>query len=149
MNRALWLLIRLQLGGWFRYLGRNVRTLKGALLALVGLCVFVPWLGSLFLLPARDTGAFDPESLRRTGPALALPPPRPRPRRLRPGGPPPHRAGPPVLLLPAQRPVLHLREGGLLLPRRGQLPLQRSLQPPAVARLQDRADAAGRPAVGA
>jgi hypothetical protein len=73
VSAALWLLIRLQLGGWFRYLGRNVRTLKGALLALVGLAVFISWVFSLLFLPGtRDAGAFEPATLRRTGPALLV-----------------------------------------------------------------------------
>ena len=51
MNRALWLLMGLQLRGWFRYLGKNVRTVRGVLLALVGVGVFVPWLGSALFVP--------------------------------------------------------------------------------------------------
>ena len=36
MDRALWLLVGLQLRGWLRFLGQNLRTVRGALLALVG-----------------------------------------------------------------------------------------------------------------
>jgi hypothetical protein len=70
VNAALWLLIALQRRGWLRSLGRSLRTLKGALLAAVGLAVFVPWLLSLLL---TDTaGAFEPGGLRRVGPAALL-----------------------------------------------------------------------------
>ena len=54
MSRALWLLLWLQLAGWLRYLGRNLGTVRGALLALVGLVVFVPW---LIAAVARPGGA--------------------------------------------------------------------------------------------
>src|SRR5205085_9966820 len=70
MNRALWLLIGLQLRGWGRFLARSLRTVKGALLALVGLFIFVPWL--LTALTASAAPGFDPETLRRSGPALLL-----------------------------------------------------------------------------
>jgi hypothetical protein len=70
VNPALWLLIGLQTRGWLRYLGRNVRTVKGALLALVGLFVFVPWLLSLLLAAHAGIG-FAPE-IRLYGPAALL-----------------------------------------------------------------------------
>ncbi len=71
MNNALWLLIGLQLRGWLRYLGRSLRTVRGALLALVGLSVFVLWLLLVVLTPARS--AVPPEQVRLLGPgALVL-----------------------------------------------------------------------------
>jgi hypothetical protein len=71
MNRALWLLLGLQMRGWLRFLARRVRTLKGALLALVGLAVFVPWLLTLLLAPG-SAGGIAPEAARRYGPAMLL-----------------------------------------------------------------------------
>jgi Putative ABC exporter len=71
MNRALWLLLGLQLRGWLRYLGRSLRTVKGALLALVGACVFFPWVLSV-LLTRQASGGWPPEALRRYGPAALL-----------------------------------------------------------------------------
>jgi hypothetical protein len=72
VNPALWLLIRLQLVGWVRHLGRNLRTVKGALLALVGLAIVLLWLTSLLLSPAGAAGAFEPDSLRRNGPLVLV-----------------------------------------------------------------------------
>ncbi|HTU19382.1 MAG TPA: putative ABC exporter domain-containing protein [Gemmataceae bacterium] len=71
MNTALWLLIGLQMRGWLRYLLRSLRTLKGALLALVGLAVFVPWLLAVVLTPRPGDGVFG-HGLRDAGPALLL-----------------------------------------------------------------------------
>lgn len=71
MNSALWLLIGLQMRGWLRYLLRSLRTLKGALLALVGVAVFVPWLLALILMP-RPGDAVLGHNLRDAGPALLL-----------------------------------------------------------------------------
>jgi hypothetical protein len=36
MSPALWLLLRLQLRGWLRYLGRGLKTVRGVLLLLAG-----------------------------------------------------------------------------------------------------------------
>jgi hypothetical protein len=72
MHSALWLLIRLQMRGWVRYLGRSVRTVKGALLVVVGLIVFVPFLFLVLLAPAREVGGFNPEGVRCLGPVLLL-----------------------------------------------------------------------------
>ena len=71
MNRALWLLIGLQARGWVRKAWRSLATLKGALLILLGLAVFVPWVMSLFLTP-RGAAAIPPESLLRFGPVVFL-----------------------------------------------------------------------------
>lgn len=51
MDRALWLLLRLRAKGWTRRWSRNLRTLKGTLLALVGVLVFVPSLLAAFFVP--------------------------------------------------------------------------------------------------
>ena len=69
MDRALWLLIQLQLRGWLRSLGRSLRSPKGLLLALLGLIVFIPWL--LVLLTSRNQ-ALSAENVRTTGPAFLL-----------------------------------------------------------------------------
>jgi hypothetical protein len=71
VSPGLWLLIGLQMRGWVRYLARNVRTVKGALLAVVGAAVLLAWLMSLLLSPAAAAGAMDPAGVRRYGP-LAL-----------------------------------------------------------------------------
>src|SRR5262245_52141552 len=70
MPRALWLLLGLQLRGWGRFLARNVATLKGALLAIVGLTLIVVWLVPLLLMP-RGFGA-DPGPFLRYGPVGLL-----------------------------------------------------------------------------
>jgi hypothetical protein len=70
MNRALWLLLGLQLRGWFRHLGKNLYTVRGALLALVGLGVFFPWLCSALFAP--NAAVVEPGQLGRFGPALLL-----------------------------------------------------------------------------
>jgi hypothetical protein len=67
---ALGLLIGLQLRGWVRALGRNLRTVKGVLLVVVGLGFFVLWL--LMVLLARTEGGLEPAGVRRYGPALLL-----------------------------------------------------------------------------
>jgi hypothetical protein len=70
MSRALWLLLGLQMRGWLRYLGRGVGTVRGMLLLLVGLGVFIPWLGAVLAGPGA--GRVDPDSLARYGPAPLL-----------------------------------------------------------------------------
>jgi hypothetical protein len=71
MNPALWLLIGLSLRAWLRYLLRSLRTLKGALLAGVGLAVFLPWLALLIFAPRQSNG-WGGHDLREAGPALLL-----------------------------------------------------------------------------
>jgi hypothetical protein len=66
----LWLLVGLQLGGRLRYLWRSLRTVKGALLAVVGLGVFAGWLLLVFLMPTSR--GVDPEAVLRYGPGLLL-----------------------------------------------------------------------------
>jgi Putative ABC exporter len=73
VNRALWLLIRLRLTSAFRRLKRNVATVKGALLAAVGLLLFVPWMVSVVFF-GRPT-AYEPgavEQVLRFGPLVLL-----------------------------------------------------------------------------
>ena len=70
MHRALWLLLGLQMRGWLRYLGKNLQTIRGALLAMVGLGVFVPWLLSALFAPT-STG-IETTQLGRFGPAILL-----------------------------------------------------------------------------
>jgi hypothetical protein len=71
MSAALWLLIGLQVRGWLRYLLRSLYTLRGALLVLVGLAVFVPWLLAVILTP-RPRAEMLGHDLRDAGPALLL-----------------------------------------------------------------------------
>jgi hypothetical protein len=70
VNNALWLLIGLQLRGWLRYLGRSLTTVKGVLLALVGVAVFLPWVLSPLLVHAR--AEVPPEQVRLFGPAALV-----------------------------------------------------------------------------
>jgi Putative ABC exporter len=70
VNRALWLLLGLQLRGWLRYLTRSLGTVKGALLAAVGLVVFLLWVGSIFL--ARPTPSYTREQIQQYGPLALL-----------------------------------------------------------------------------
>ncbi len=72
MNRALWLLMALQMRGWLRYLGRNLRTIRGALLALVGFCVFVPWMITVLFVPTATATGIETNQLGRFGPAVLL-----------------------------------------------------------------------------
>lgn len=69
MGRALWLLIGLQAKGWLRFLTRNLRSVRGALLAGIGLLVFLPWL--LTKLLSGDQG-FPREGLLIYGPAFLI-----------------------------------------------------------------------------
>jgi Putative ABC exporter len=70
VNRALWLLLGLQLRGWLRVGTRSLGTVKGALLAMVGLGVFALWLGSLFL--TERTPACTREKILEYGPVGLL-----------------------------------------------------------------------------
>jgi hypothetical protein len=67
---SLWLLIGLQVWGWLRFLLRGLRTVKGAALAVLGVLVFLPWLGSLLL--ATPSTHVDHSALLRAGPGLLL-----------------------------------------------------------------------------
>ncbi len=70
MNRALWLLLGLQLRGWGRNLVRSLGTVKGVLLAAVGLGVFLLWFSSLLLTTGTPTYTHD--QIREWGPAGLL-----------------------------------------------------------------------------
>jgi hypothetical protein len=69
VNRALWLLLGLQMRGWGRYLKRSVGTVRGAFLVLVGLAVFLPW---LLVVVTNAGGGLDRETLLLYGPLLLL-----------------------------------------------------------------------------
>lgn len=71
MSRALLLLIGLQLRGWVRYLGRNLRTVRGAVTALIGGGFFAVWLTAAMMAPG-GAGRIDPDTLRRYGPAWLI-----------------------------------------------------------------------------
>lgn len=51
MDPALWLLLRLRIRGWLRRAGRSLGTVKGALLAALGLLLFAPQILPVFLMP--------------------------------------------------------------------------------------------------
>jgi hypothetical protein len=70
VSAALWLLLALQIKGWFRFLGRNLRTVKGALTALLGLGAFALWLTSVVLTPS--TRRLGPEQVLLYGPEVLL-----------------------------------------------------------------------------
>jgi hypothetical protein len=70
VSRALWLLLGLQLRGWLRNMVRSLRTVKGALLAAVGLAVFSIWFGSLVL--STRSPSYTQDQIREWGPAGLL-----------------------------------------------------------------------------
>jgi hypothetical protein len=70
VSAALWLLLGLQTKGWFRFLARNLRTVKGALLALLGGGMFALWLTSVVLSPS--TRRLEPGQVLLYGPELLL-----------------------------------------------------------------------------
>ncbi len=71
MPRALWLLVWLQLRGWGRYLASSVKTVRGAILAGVGLFVTLSWV--LSALAARFTAPqIDQEQIPFLGPTGLL-----------------------------------------------------------------------------
>jgi hypothetical protein len=75
MDRALWFLLWLRLAGWFRRMGLNLRTVKGALLAVLGGGMLLLWLGSLVIsafLPGQQPRSADPEQVRLYGPLILL-----------------------------------------------------------------------------
>jgi hypothetical protein len=65
------MLLGLQLRGWFRYLVRGLKTLKGILLALVGVSVFVPWLITVFVAQ-RDASGVPMAWVVQYGPAMLV-----------------------------------------------------------------------------
>jgi hypothetical protein len=71
MSRALWLLLWLQLRGWLRFIGRSLRTVRGALLASIGVGVIGLWLLAVLVTPP-EAGGLRPLDVERYGPALLL-----------------------------------------------------------------------------
>lgn len=71
MDRSLWLLIKLRGWAWLRHWGRNLRTLKGTLLALVGSLLFLPTIGFALLAPRVQTAA-QLDAIRLYGPLALL-----------------------------------------------------------------------------
>jgi hypothetical protein len=69
VNRALWLLVGLQCRGWLRTVVRGTRTVRGALLALVGLGFVGLWLWAASIGRQQP---IDPDELRLHGPAIFL-----------------------------------------------------------------------------
>jgi len=69
LDRALWLLLGLQCRAWLRSAWRSLHTVKGVLLALVGLVVLGLWILSTLVSPQAG---IDPDKLRRTAPAVFL-----------------------------------------------------------------------------
>ena len=66
---ALWLLLRLQFGGWWRFLLRNVQTLRGALLMVLTFSVMLPGFVMLMIMPRLDTASGLPaDQIVRYGP---------------------------------------------------------------------------------
>ncbi len=70
MSAALWLLLGLQTRGFFRFLGRNLRTVKGALTALLGFGAFALWVTSVVLTPT--TRRLEAEQILLYGPEVLL-----------------------------------------------------------------------------
>ncbi len=76
MNSALWLLMKLRLKGWARRLGRNVQTVKGAILtAIFGLMLLV-WLSSItfsaFMAQRTPSSTVPAEQVERFLPLVLL-----------------------------------------------------------------------------
>jgi hypothetical protein len=76
VNRALWFLLWLRFIGWLRRLGRSLNTVKGLLLALLGLLFLVPCLFSLVLslvvLPHAPPSPARLQEVRHFGPLALL-----------------------------------------------------------------------------
>lgn len=71
MNAALFLLLRLRFGGWWRRLRRNVGTVRGAVFVVAGLLMTGCWVSALLFSP-RDTAPADEEQVRRFVPLFLL-----------------------------------------------------------------------------
>jgi hypothetical protein len=67
VDRSLWLLLALRARAWARGWVRKIRSLKGALLALVGSLVFLPWLITAVFAPRLQTEA-QLDAIRLYGP---------------------------------------------------------------------------------
>jgi hypothetical protein len=67
VDPALWLLLRLRLRGWLRRMGRNLGTVKGALLTALGLLLFAPQLLVVLAMPHPIGGPAHLVAVRRFG----------------------------------------------------------------------------------
>jgi hypothetical protein len=67
VDRSLWLLLRLRSRAWVRRWARNLRSLKGLLLAIIGSLVFLPMALSALFAPRIQT-ASQIEAIQRYGP---------------------------------------------------------------------------------
>ncbi|HEX8200453.1 MAG TPA: putative ABC exporter domain-containing protein [Isosphaeraceae bacterium] len=67
MDPALRLLLRLRLRGWLRRLGRTLGTVRGVLLAALGLLLLAPQILAVFVLPRPPVDAGHAEAVRRFG----------------------------------------------------------------------------------
>lgn len=76
MHPALWFLLWLRLRGWLRRLGRNLGTMKGAVLALLGVLFLVPcvfsWFLSVFVMPQPPAGPERLHEVRQYAPLALL-----------------------------------------------------------------------------
>jgi hypothetical protein len=72
VDRALWFLLWLRLVSWVRRLGRNLRTVKGILLTVFGLVIFIPWLFSVLLVSRPPLTAESLQNAQRYGPLALL-----------------------------------------------------------------------------
>lgn len=70
MNRALWLLLWLQLAGWGRFLAGQLKTVRGALLFAVAMVFLLPYLVAVAM--AGGVGTVPRENLDRYGPVFLL-----------------------------------------------------------------------------
>lgn len=71
MSSSLWLLVRMQGNAWVRKFYRSLHTVRGSLLALLGLAVVGLWLWAATMAP-RSAARSNPDSLRTSGPAFFL-----------------------------------------------------------------------------
>src|SRR5262249_56872892 len=72
MDRALWLLLGLRLKGGLRRFGRSLRSVKGILLTLVGLVVFLPYVITAFFARQAHGGPERLDGVRAVGPLMLL-----------------------------------------------------------------------------
>lgn len=70
MTAALWLLLRLQLRGWGRYLVRGMGSVRGLITAVVGFGMLGLWV--LAMLARPEKGGLEPAHLARYGPSFLL-----------------------------------------------------------------------------
>ena len=71
MDRSLWLLLRLRITATLRRFGRSLRSLKGALLTIVGALFFAPMIVSMMFAPKIQAG-LQHDAIRRYGPLAFL-----------------------------------------------------------------------------